>query len=129
VECLEDQGFRLLLVNPAQGPQEFTYLSVAISSVAFGMMRGDRWLARTIVGMLYAATLLRRGRIGDAVVAHATTNALLAAWVLMGGHWNLRRFSRDSKPVTQFATAQSGPPCCKLRLWDRIARSSLSSPC
>jgi exosortase E/protease (VPEID-CTERM system) len=69
--------------------QEFTYLSVAVSSVAFGVMHGDRWLAGTVVGVLYAATMLRRGRIGDAVVAHATTNALLAAWVLVGGHWNL----------------------------------------
>jgi exosortase E/protease (VPEID-CTERM system) len=69
--------------------QEFTYVSVLLSSVAFGLMHGDRWVAGTIAGMLYAAVLLRRGRIGDAVVSHATTNALLAAWVLMGGHWNM----------------------------------------
>jgi hypothetical protein len=31
--------------------------------------------------------MVRRGSIGDAVVAHATTNALLAVWVLWGGNW------------------------------------------
>jgi hypothetical protein len=30
---------------------------------------------------------LRRGSLGDAVVAHATTNGLLAAYVLATGAW------------------------------------------
>jgi membrane protease YdiL (CAAX protease family) len=46
-------------------------------------------LAGTIAGLLYAAVFLRRGRIGDAVVAHATTNALLAGYVLLWGKWSL----------------------------------------
>jgi CAAX prenyl protease-like protein len=62
-------------------------VSVLISSVAFGLMHGDRWLAGTLAGLIYAIAFLRRGRIGDAVVAHTTTNALLAAWVLVGGRW------------------------------------------
>lgn len=33
--------------------------------------------------------MLRRGRIGDAVLAHATTNALLAAYVLVFHQWQL----------------------------------------
>jgi len=62
---------------------------VLISSVAFGLLHGGRWLAGTIAGVLYAAALRWRGRIGDAVAAHAVTNALLAAWVLISGHWGL----------------------------------------
>lgn len=58
-----------------------------ISSVAFGLLHGDRWLAGTAAGMVYAFALRRRGRIGDAIAAHATTNALLAAWVLIQGDW------------------------------------------
>jgi exosortase E/protease (VPEID-CTERM system) len=69
--------------------RRFTHFSVLASSVAFGLLHGDRWLAGTVAGLLYAAALLRRGRIGDAVVAHATTNALLAAWVLLRGNWYL----------------------------------------
>jgi len=53
------------------------------------MLHGDRWLAGSIAGMFYAAVTLRSGRIGDAVVAHATTNALLAAWVIISGSWDL----------------------------------------
>ena len=69
--------------------RRFGFFPVLISSVAFGVLHGDRWLAGTIAGVLYAAALHWRGRIGDAVVAHAVTNALLAAWVLTSGNWGL----------------------------------------
>jgi CAAX prenyl protease-like protein len=69
--------------------RRFSWLPFLISSIAFGLMHGERWLAGTITGMLYAVAVLRRGRIGEAVAAHATTNALLAAWVLITGNWQL----------------------------------------
>lgn len=67
----------------------FSYVAVLVSSLAFGLLHGDRWLAGTLAGIVYAFALLRRGRIGDAVVAHATTNALIAAAVLVAGKWCL----------------------------------------
>ena len=45
------------------------------SSVAFGLLHG-RWLAGTMAGMAYALAVYRRGKLGDAIVAHATTNGL-----------------------------------------------------
>ena len=60
-----------------------------ISSVVFGALHGERWLAGTLAGIVYALVLVRRGRMGEAVIAHATTNALLAAWVLSTGQWQL----------------------------------------
>jgi hypothetical protein len=57
--------------------------------LTFGVLHGDRWLVGTIAGVAYTAALLRRRSIGDAVAAHATSNALIAGWVLMGGHWQL----------------------------------------
>jgi CAAX prenyl protease-like protein len=69
--------------------QRWTFLAVMGSSVAFGLMHGDRWIAGTVAGLLYAVAQKWQGRIGDAVVAHGVTNALIAAWVLMGGHWSL----------------------------------------
>jgi CAAX prenyl protease-like protein len=69
--------------------RRFAFFPVLISSVAFGVLHGDRWLAGTIAGVLYAVALHWRGRIGDAVAAHAVTNALLAAWVLSSGNWGL----------------------------------------
>jgi exosortase E/protease (VPEID-CTERM system) len=68
-------------------PKAWTYFSVIASSIVFGLMHGDRWAAGIAAGILYAAVFLFRGRIGDAVVAHATTNALLAIWVLARGAW------------------------------------------
>ena len=66
----------------------FTWFSFLFSSVIFGVLHG-RWLAGTLAGMLFALALYRRGKLGDAVVAHATTNALLAAYVLATGRWAL----------------------------------------
>jgi exosortase/archaeosortase family protein len=56
--------------------------------VLFGALHG-RWLAGTVAGMFYAWAMYRRGRVGDAIMAHATTNALIAAEVLLFGNWNL----------------------------------------
>jgi exosortase E/protease (VPEID-CTERM system) len=67
--------------------RQFNWLALAVSSIAFGLMHGDRWLAGTAAGAIYAFAFLRRGRLGDAIAAHATTNALLAGWVLLGGNW------------------------------------------
>jgi exosortase E/protease (VPEID-CTERM system) len=67
---------------------QFTWLSFAASSILFGLLHG-RWLAGTIAGMAYALAVYRRGQLGDAVVAHATTNALIAIWVIAGGNWHL----------------------------------------
>ena len=69
--------------------QRWTVLAVFISSVAFGLLHGDRWVAGSIAGILYAGAQKWRGRIGDAVVAHAVTNALIAVSVLWGGNWSL----------------------------------------
>jgi exosortase E/protease (VPEID-CTERM system) len=94
VPIAEELAFRCYLIRrlisshfESVDPRTWTYFSVLASSVAFGLMHGDRWLAGIAAGILYAAVFLFRGRIGDAVVAHATTNALLAIWVLTRGAW------------------------------------------
>jgi exosortase E/protease (VPEID-CTERM system) len=69
-------------------PGHLTWVSVAASSVAFGALHG-RWLAGTLAGASYALALGRRGRLADAVLAHATTNALIAADVLATHNWSL----------------------------------------
>jgi len=96
VPIAEELAFRGFLIRrlisadfQSRGLREYTYIALLISSLAFGLMHGDRWIAGTVAGLLYAGAMLRRGKIGDAAVAHATTNALLAAWVLVGGRWDL----------------------------------------
>jgi len=66
-----------------------TPLSIGISSVAFGLLNGQHWIVGIIAGVAYAAVLRWRGRIGDAVAAHVTSNLLLAVWVLLRADWAL----------------------------------------
>jgi CAAX prenyl protease-like protein len=66
-----------------------TLLSIALSSLAFGLMHGQHWLVGIVAGLAFALLLRSRGRMGDAVVAHAVSNLLLAAWVLARGDWGM----------------------------------------
>ncbi|QDV38412.1 exosortase E/protease, VPEID-CTERM system [Tautonia plasticadhaerens] len=66
----------------------FTWASFLVSSALFGVLHG-RWLAGTLTGMLFGLALYRRQKLFDAVIAHATTNALIAAYVLATGDWAL----------------------------------------
>ena len=68
---------------------QLIWLSLIVSSVLFGLLHGERWLAGTLAGMVYALVLSRRGQLGDAVLAHVTTNGLIAIWVLIQGRWVL----------------------------------------
>jgi exosortase E/protease (VPEID-CTERM system) len=68
--------------------RRFTWLSFLASSLLFGTLHGQ-WLAGTAAGVLYAWAMCRRGRVADAILAHATTNALIAADVLVRGNWHL----------------------------------------
>jgi CAAX prenyl protease-like protein len=92
-EELAFRGFLIRRLSSADfeslNPRQYSYIAALISSVTFGLLNGDRWLAGTVGGLIYAVAFLRRGRIGDAVVAYATTNALLAPCVLVGGKWDL----------------------------------------
>ncbi len=68
--------------------KRFSWRALLITAVVFGLLHGDRWLAGTIASVAYATVVNRKGSIGDAVVAHATTNALLALDVLAYHQWN-----------------------------------------
>ena len=46
----------------------------------------DRWLVGAVAGIAYGLICMRKG-LGAAVVAHATTNLALGAWVLCSGQW------------------------------------------
>ena len=54
----------------------FTWFALLASSVLFGALHGSLWFAGIVAGLLYSFAVIRRGRIGEAVAAHATTNAL-----------------------------------------------------
>jgi len=96
VPIAEELAFRGFLLRRLVSPdfelvafKNFTWLALLVSSVLFGVLHGSLWFAGIVAGLLYGYAAIRRGRIGEAVVAHATTNALLAAYVLMYGAWHL----------------------------------------
>jgi len=96
VPIAEELAFRGFLLRrlissdfDALPPRSFTWLGLAISSIAFGLLHGNLWLAGILAGLAYAWALLRKGSIGSAAAAHATTNALLAAYVLLFHQWHL----------------------------------------
>jgi len=64
--------------------------ALLISSVVFGLEHnGAMWVPGVLTGLAYGALVMRTERIGEAVVAHATTNALLAIYVLAFAQWQL----------------------------------------
>jgi len=67
---------------------QFSWLSFLVSAVSFGALHGNAWLAGIVVGMLFGVALYARRRLFDAVVAHATTNALLSGYVVATGSWS-----------------------------------------
>ena len=96
VPIAEELAFRGFLLRrlassdfESVGWRTFAWAPFLISSAAFGILHGERWLVGTVAGAIFALAQLRRGRIGDAIVAHAVANALVAAWVLFSGDWKL----------------------------------------
>jgi len=69
-------------------PRQYTWFSLAVSSLVFGVMHGSSWLAGSAAGLIYGWLYTRSGRIGEPVAAHATTNILLAVCVLAFRQWH-----------------------------------------
>jgi exosortase E/protease (VPEID-CTERM system) len=67
----------------------FSWFALLASSAAFGLLHSGYWIAGSIAGILFGLAVIRRGRIGDAVAAHATANAMLAVYVLRYHQWHL----------------------------------------
>lgn len=92
VEELAFRGFLLpWLVSPRFDqvpPTAWSWPALALSSLAFGALHGQ-WALGTLAGLAFAAARLRRGRLGDAIVAHAVANAVVAGAALLGGRLDL----------------------------------------
>jgi exosortase E/protease (VPEID-CTERM system) len=85
VPLVEELAFRGFLARRIDSidfeqvaPRALSWFSVLASSIAFGLLH-RRPIAGALAGVAYALIYRRSGRLGDAVVAHATTNAVLVA--------------------------------------------------
>jgi CAAX prenyl protease-like protein len=95
VPIAEELAFRGYLLatltrgNPTPDQRlPFSWIALLASSAVFGLMHTD-WMAGALAGLAFGLVRYHRGRVMDAVVAHAVTNALLSAYVLTTGHWSL----------------------------------------
>jgi len=65
----------------------FHLLSFIVTSVIFGLMHPDRWVAGILCGLAYQGLVVRKNRLGDAMTAHAITNGLLGVWIVWKQAW------------------------------------------
>jgi exosortase E/protease (VPEID-CTERM system) len=69
--------------------QSVRWVALTLTAIVFGLAHGTMWFPGIIAGLSYGLLVMRRGTIGEAVAAHATTNLLVAAAVLAAGQWQL----------------------------------------
>ena len=69
--------------------QSVRWPALTVTAIVFGLAHGTMWLPGMAAGLAYGLIVVRRGRIGEAVAAHATTNALIAVSVLGWNQWQL----------------------------------------
>jgi exosortase E/protease (VPEID-CTERM system) len=94
VPIAEELAFRGFLMRRIQSEDfesislnRVSWLSVVVSSVAFGLLHGSRWPAGIAAGFVYALAARRSNRLGEAILAHSVTNTLLAVFVLGQKQW------------------------------------------
>ena len=58
-----------------------------ITAVLFASEHGAYWDVGLAAGILYNGWMVRAKSLGDCILAHSVTNALLSAWVLALGKW------------------------------------------
>jgi exosortase E/protease (VPEID-CTERM system) len=92
-EELAYRGYLLRrLVSPRFESVRFSaarWPALVLSSFAFGLMHGALWLPGIAAGLAYGALAVRTDKLGESIAAHGTTNALLAAYVLIFDRWQL----------------------------------------
>jgi CAAX prenyl protease-like protein len=67
-------------------PQRIGMRAIVLSTFVF-MLAHTLWLAAIVAGLAYAWLYVRTGKLWVAVIAHAVTNAVLGAWVVVTRNW------------------------------------------
>jgi len=93
VPPLEEVFFRSFLYRYIAKPEfmsvrvgAFAWTPFLLTSVLFGFEHRE-WLAGILCGFAYQGLVCWKGRLGDAIAAHAITNFLLSVWVVWRGAW------------------------------------------
>ncbi len=62
-------------------------LSFWVTALMFASEHGPYWDVGLVAGILYNWWAIRTKSLADCILAHALTNAILCAWVILAGHW------------------------------------------
>jgi CAAX prenyl protease-like protein len=65
---------------------QFFWMPFIVTSLLFGFEHRE-WLAGVLCGFAYQGLVCWKKRVGDAITAHAVTNALLGYWVIAKDQW------------------------------------------
>jgi CAAX prenyl protease-like protein len=65
---------------------QFLWIPFLVTSLLFGFEHRE-WLAGILSGCAFLGLVCWKKRLGDAITAHAVTNALLGYWVVTKGQW------------------------------------------
>lgn len=67
-------------------PRHVSLYALVLSSAVFALEH-DLWLAGIVAGLVYGLVYMRTANLWNAVIAHAVTNLMLAAWVVQQRRW------------------------------------------
>jgi exosortase E/protease (VPEID-CTERM system) len=70
-------------------PRQAGAVALLVSAAVFGLCQGAFWLPGVMAGVVFGLVYMRTGRLGEAIAAHVTGNALIAMAVLVGSQWQL----------------------------------------
>ncbi len=87
IEELMFRGYLLRRIAP-EGNGLRMALAVGVSAALFALLH-DRWLAAALAGVVFGLLVWRSRNLTDAIVAHATANALIAIWAVVFGAWHV----------------------------------------
>jgi exosortase E/protease (VPEID-CTERM system) len=86
---VEELAFRAFLVQRLEESPigRFSWGALLVSSVLFGALHGQMWIAGILAGVAFAVAFYRRRMIADAVMAHVVANMLLAVYASTTRQW------------------------------------------
>ncbi len=94
VPALEEVFYRSFMYRYIVKPEfesvahgTFHLVAFLVTSAFFGLSHTDHWVQGVICGMAYQWLVLRKGRLGDAMLAHAITNLIISGYVIVTGRW------------------------------------------
>lgn len=86
IEELFFRGYVLRSIDTGGMPARI--LAFVISAGLFAVLH-QRWLAAFIAGIIFGVLMLRKGKVTDAIWAHAAANAVIAGWAIATRDWSV----------------------------------------